>query len=191
MPKKYVYKKRGKTQLYDEALLEKAVSAVEKGELSIRKAAVRFNVPKSTIGDRISGRFKLHVKNGRPPCIPVDVEAKIVKAVLMAARRGVGLTVKQVLTRTSSLCKRFSIGSGFKTFKAGKDWWAGVKRRHPEVTVRKPEKLTSTRSRMMNKEIVDKYFDDLGKLSYRLWLFVFCFFFLVSFSVCFVRSVDT
>jgi len=163
MPKKYIHKKRGKTQVYEEAALKKAVDAVQSG-MSIRKAAATFGVPRSTVGDRVSGRFHdvSVIKNGRPPCMPVDIETKIVRAVVKAARQGFGLTVKQVLAKVDQLCQTTGIGTAFKNFKAGKDWWAGVKRRHPQITMRRPEKLSSVRSRMMNKQVIQKYFDDLG-----------------------------
>ncbi|XP_045169801.2 uncharacterized protein LOC123532438 [Mercenaria mercenaria] len=82
----------------------------------------------------------------------------------MAARRGIGVTRKQVLMRTSVLCKRLRIGSGYPNFVAGKDWWEGVRRRHPDLTIRKPEKLSSTRARMMNREVIGRYFNDLGTI---------------------------
>jgi len=53
------------------------------------------------------------------------------------------------------------IGSGYKKFKAGKDWFEGLKRRHPGIVVRKPEKLGTNRARMMNKEVISRYFADL------------------------------
>ena len=163
MPKKYVYTKRGKTLNYSGDQLETAVKAVQ-GGLSVRQAAAAFGVPKSTIGDRMSGKHEIHVEHGRPPHIPREIENMIVDAVKMAARRGIGLTRKQVLRRTSVLCQRLDIGSRYANFKAGKDWWEGLKCRHPDVVIRKPEKLSSTRARMMNREVMNKYFDDLGTL---------------------------
>lgn len=136
MPKKYIYTKRGKTQNYDGIALERAVDAVQKGALFIRKAFAMFHVPRSTIGDRISGKHELHVRNGRPPHIPLD---KIVKAVVMATRCGIMLISRQVLNCTSAFCKQYKIGFEFANFKAGKGWWVGVKKRHPELAVRKPE----------------------------------------------------
>lgn len=65
MPKKYVPLKRGKSMVYDQEYLEKAVKAVENG-LSVRQAANQFNVPKSTIGDRVSGKLGLKSIHGRP-----------------------------------------------------------------------------------------------------------------------------
>ncbi|WAR19330.1 LOW QUALITY PROTEIN: hypothetical protein MAR_001168 [Mya arenaria] len=36
-----------------------------------------YHVPRSTIGDRISGKHDLHVPNRRPPHIPREIEGKI------------------------------------------------------------------------------------------------------------------
>lgn len=162
MPKKYVHTKRGKTQLYDQSILEEAVKAVQDCRMSIRKAAETWHIPKSTIGDRISGKHELLVKNGRPPAIPIEIENKIVDSIKMAARRGIGLTRSQILTRTNILCCRINI-SGYTNFKAGKDWWEGLKHRHPEIALKKPERLSSTRARMMNREVIGRYFHDLGE----------------------------
>lgn len=40
----------------------------------------------------------------------------------------------------------------------------GLKRRHPELVTRKPEKLGNLRARMLNPTVVNKYFYDLGEL---------------------------
>ena len=164
MPKKYQYTKRGKTLNYTQEKLEKAVASVQDGSLSVRKAASMYNVPKSTIADRLTGKHPLEAKRGRPPHIPFELESKVVDAVKMAARRGIGLTRKQVLARTNTLCQRTKIAGGYQNFVAGKDWWEGVKRRHPDVALRKPEKLSSVRARMMNREVINKYFHDLATL---------------------------
>ena len=120
MPKKHTYTKRGKTQNYDKETLERAYNAVTNGSMSVRKASKEFGIPKSTLGNIISGKHELHVKNGRPPCIPFVIEEKIVEALKMAARRGIGLTRRQVLARTNLLCQKMKLGSGYKKFKAGR-----------------------------------------------------------------------
>ena len=45
-----------------------------------------------------------------------------------------------------------------------KDWWLGLKKRHPELTIRRSEKLSSSRPRMMNPVVVDKYYTDLEQI---------------------------
>ena len=157
--------KRGKILQYNRQDLENAVKAVEAGD-SIRQASVKYGIPRSTIGDRISGRFDIKepVVHGRPPAIPFAVENKIVASVKMAAKMGVGLSRKQILTRTYILCKRIKMQTSYPNFKAGKDWWEGVKRRHPEITLRKPEKLSTVRARMLNPVVVENYFNDLERV---------------------------
>lgn len=102
---------------YTPETLERAVTSVQNGSMSVREACTAYNVPRSTIGDRISGKHELHVPHGRPTHIPTDVEDKIVSAVKMAARRGIGLSRKQILERTSILCDRLKIRSSCTTFK--------------------------------------------------------------------------
>jgi len=95
-----------------------------------------FSIPKFTIGDRISGKHYVIVTHGRPQCIPKEVESTIVQSVKTAAQRGVGLTVQQLLLRTNLLCKRLAVASPlYPDFKAGKNWWSGLKRRH-DLTIR-------------------------------------------------------
>ena len=157
--------KRGKILKYRNAELEQAVKAVEAGE-SIRKASIQFNVPKSTIGDRVSGIFDISkpIQHGRPPAIHAHIENKIVSILKMATRLRMGLSRKEYFIRTSVLCKRPKIKKAYPNFKAGKDWWEGVRRRHPEITTRKPEKLSTVRARMLNKAVVGNYFTDLEKV---------------------------
>ena len=57
MPKKYTFTKQGKTQNYDKETLEKAYNAVKNGSMSVSKASKEFGIPKSTLGDRISGNM--------------------------------------------------------------------------------------------------------------------------------------
>lgn len=156
---------RGKILNYNHQDLENAVRAVERGD-SIRHASKTYNVPKSTIGDRLSGRFDIQIPpvHGRPPAIPKDIEDKIVESVKKAAEMGVGLSRKQMLDRTNSLYKRLKLTTSYPKFHAGKDWWQGVRRRHPEITLRKPEKLSTVRARMLNQSVVDSYFDALEKI---------------------------
>jgi hypothetical protein len=127
MPRIYKHKDRGKTMRYDPLDLKRAVDMVRTGELSIRKAAQTFAIPKSTIADRISGKHPDDVGHGRPPSIPPDVENKIVQSVKVAAQQGMGITRKQLLLRTAVLCKKLKIKRDEKPFTPGKDWWEGVK----------------------------------------------------------------
>lgn len=162
MPKKYKHLKRGKTLNYDQESLEKAVNEVKSGHMSVRKASAAFAVPKSTIADRLSGRYGLNVRHGRPPALPREVEETIVSSIKTASKLGVGLSRHQIMRRTRVLCQRLPVSPSYKNFKAGNDWLNGLMKRFPELTLRKPEKLSSVRARMMNEEVVSNYFAGLS-----------------------------
>ncbi|KAH3728212.1 hypothetical protein DPMN_054163 [Dreissena polymorpha] len=144
MPKKYVHTKRGNTMRYSVSDLQKAVDG-------IRKASETFPVPKSTIADHSE---TVSVTQGRPPALDPALEMKIVNAGKRSAQLGIGLSRKQIILRANVLCQRTKIQSSYSKFHAGKDWWKGVCNRHKELEVRTPEKLASTRSRMMNNEVI-------------------------------------
>lgn len=121
---------RGKILKYSQQDLENAVHAVQNGE-SIRQVAKTFGVTRSTIGDQLTGRFDIQVPSihGGPPAIPKNIEDKIVASVKKAAKMGIGLSQRQILERTNTLCKRIKLQSSYPNFHAGKDWWQGVRRR--------------------------------------------------------------
>ena len=51
---------------WDEGSMQQAMDAVRDRRCTIREAAVTYEVPKSTLGDRISGRVQMGVKSGPP-----------------------------------------------------------------------------------------------------------------------------
>jgi hypothetical protein len=92
------------------------------------------------------------------------IEETIVKAIKKASKLWVGLSRKQIMSRTNVLCQCMKVVGSYKNFTAGKDWFDGLIRRFPDVVLRKPKKLSSVRARMLNPGVVDNYFKDLGKL---------------------------
>ena len=44
---------------------------------------------------------------------------------------------------------------------AGKDWYYGFMDRHPDLSLRKPEKLSKARSRMTNENVLKNFYDVL------------------------------
>jgi len=104
-----------------------------------------------------SGKHPIIVTHGRHQCIPKVVESTFVQSV----KRGVGLTVQPLLLRTNLLCKRLVVANPSTLTSISKNWWSGLKRRH-DLTSRKPERQGYVRARMMNPEVVSKYYTDLA-----------------------------
>ena len=58
---------------WSDVSMEKAVTAVEKGE-SVRKSAVKYSVPRSTLHDRVSGKVQLGAQPGKKPYLSLAEE---------------------------------------------------------------------------------------------------------------------
>lgn len=68
--------------------MELAVSSVKKGELSIRKAAENYGVPKSTLHDHVTGRIKPGATIGHPTYFTQEEENNLVKFIKNSASIG-------------------------------------------------------------------------------------------------------
>ena len=89
MPRKYIRKKK---KTCDLSALMNAVDAVKSGHLSIRKAAIEFDVPKTTLHDTLKEKYQDAGMPGRKPALPVNIENRIANALKEASRQGMGVS---------------------------------------------------------------------------------------------------
>ena len=157
------YKKKNLLSQYSPENLENAVGAVKADKLSIRKAAAYYHVPRSTVHDRVHGRGTDR-PIGRPPALPQDIEDQIIAQAQQAAEEGFGIGVRQLQVKTARVAHRLSIETPFKEGIPGREWFAGVKKRHPDMSLRKPEATSSARLRTMKRSVVDDYFQALSNI---------------------------
>lgn len=111
------------------------------------KTCETFKIPKTTVLNKVNGNVIDSVdgiKAGQAPALPVEVEQKKVDSSLKeAAEMGVGISKQGLKTFKVDriVCFRNNIPSD--------DWWRGFCSLHPEISLRKPEPLSTMRSRMM------------------------------------------
>ena len=77
--------------------MERAMQAVTVGGLSIRRASIEYNVPKSTLGDRISGRVIHGATSGKPRYLSDEEEELLVEFLLKCASIGYPCSRKEVI----------------------------------------------------------------------------------------------
>ncbi|XP_022905456.1 uncharacterized protein [Onthophagus taurus] len=75
-----------------------------------------------------------------------------------------GLTIKELRHFAYQLAVRNGIGNKFPNGMAGQDWVSGFFKRHPTLSVRKPEATSGARAMGFNKVAVDKFFSLLTNL---------------------------
>jgi hypothetical protein len=83
---------------------------------------------------------------GRPPVLPPKVEEKVVNLATEAAEKGLGVSPRMLRAKTSQLVKRLNIHTPFRQGIPGKDWYRGLRNRHPEIVIRHQEKLSQQSS---------------------------------------------
>ncbi|CAG2206707.1 HARBI1 [Mytilus edulis] len=85
--------------------------------------------------------------------------------VMGLAEQGFGISQQQMLGKTATVCSQFKLKNNFKVGGPWNGKLAGLRRRHPVLVLRKPEKLATVRLRMLNPIKVGRYFVDLHRYS--------------------------
>lgn len=146
---------------WDPVRMEKAINEFHEGKLSLRQISRSWNIPKSTLQRRLTGKVKVsgHA-SGRPTVLSQNYETQLADYLKDLSRRGFPLCPLDV----RSLAYQFSVknscgGIGSeKTMIAGRFWFKRFMKSHPELSLRKPEGLSAARAMGCNKEVVLKWF---------------------------------
>lgn len=131
---------------YSEEDLKNALHEVRVNKWKIREASRRFNVPRATIQNRLTGRVPDELRRpGPPPLLTVEGEDKIKQWVLDLAKCGFPIR-KQMLLDT--VCK-INADSGLNLFKSGvpkQTWYMNFMKRNPEILLREAEGINKARA---------------------------------------------
>lgn len=127
--------------------------------LSIREAAIQFGVPKSTLGDRVSGLVLIGSTSGPQTYLDKNEEEELVLFNLHFSEIGYAKSRKQILAlvrrRLQKKGKHVPITSG---------WWESFCDRHPNLTLRAPASLSRARAAASEPSMLDRYFDLLKEV---------------------------
>lgn len=140
--------KRRKILNYPEEQLQRAVVAVKEG-MSVRKASKIFEIPKSTLSDKVSDKRPGDRKIGAPTVLPKQVERNLADWVLECADKwNRQVTKDQLLDSVEVLCKNMNLRTSFALGRPGYAWYTGFLKRHPEIKERIAENNTLHRVSM-------------------------------------------
>ena len=89
---------------------------------------------------------------------------QLLEEALNAADKAFGLSRVQLMMRAGRLAKEANLKISFMNDVPGKDWWLGLKKRHPQLVLRKPEATAQTRLKGLEVNKVGRYFEALGSI---------------------------
>ena len=141
---------------YDSDTMEKAFLAVTQDGMTIRKAAEAFGVPKSTLGDRVSGKVARSAKPGPPTYLTRLEEEELASFLICCAEIGFPRTRNQVLGLVQQIVQSKGISKSVSN-----GWWEKFNQRKPHITLRSPMSLAHARAIASDPDVINRYYSTL------------------------------
>ncbi|XP_034060035.1 tigger transposable element-derived protein 6 [Gymnodraco acuticeps] len=147
---------RKKKKKWTEEAMERALIEVKSGRCTVRQAAKEFGVPKSSLGDRVSGRVTPGSRSGPAQLITSADEELLVEFSLYMSKHGFPLTKQQLVSFASSIYKRQHRRVAFS--KLGQTWWLNFrKRQEKNITIQPADNVVRGRTVHVRKEALDPF----------------------------------
>jgi len=147
-----------KGKVYDVLALERAVDAVKSNAMGYKKASKLFNVPKTTIYDKVKGKSAIHSRQG-PNTVLSSEEAHLAKWLIHMSKKGYGRSKHELIATVKNILIADGRNNPFKDGRPGKDWYYGFMRRHHEISLRSPRQLGKERA-VIKPESIAKWFEE-------------------------------
>ena len=81
---------------------------------------------------------------------------------------GYGLTIEDIKVIAFKIADLSGRPHPFKNGRAGRDWYEGFLKRHPQLSLRKPEALSYARAKNANAKVIEDFFAKLAAIYVRL-----------------------
>ena len=114
---------KGSYKSWSEATMAQAIRAVSQGSMSVRKASELYNIPWSTIADRVNGRVLPGARSGPPKILTDEEEEELVSFLCRLSDIGYPKTRKEVV----ELVNQIAISRGHE--KISMLWWESFRKR--------------------------------------------------------------
>ncbi|KAK9729874.1 CENP-B N-terminal DNA-binding domain [Popillia japonica] len=177
-------RKRKKKSTWNSTNMRKAVGKVINNEMSARQAADRYQVPRTTLNDRISAIKRGKEMSTEPlmgrfhNIFSLEHEKILVEHVKDLANRLMPLNRKEFLYLVFQLAEKLKLPHQFNKEKqsAGKNFYYSFMKRHSDLSLRIPESTSLMRAVEFNRPQVDRFYECLETLiqtfnftAYKIW----------------------
>ncbi len=142
------------TRHYTEEALKLALQDICEQKLSLRKAALHYGIPKSTMSLYANRKLQLGGRPGPASILTPAEEQRLVDYAVHMAQIGYGCTRDQILNIVAQIVAKDGRKNPFVDGRPGRKWWSLFKKRNPTVTLRTPEKLQLARAKCCTPEIL-------------------------------------
>ncbi|CAH1978091.1 unnamed protein product [Acanthoscelides obtectus] len=155
MPKNDVKKSAGPS--YTSEDIRRAVEDVANKNKTYRAAQELYGVPISVICQRLTGKRRTpigSVARARKPALSAEVENTIERCILTRAQYGYPCDKNELQDLVKTYVESKELQTSFKNNRPGDDWYYDFLKRHPTLSVKKPELLQKLRKDARKPEVV-------------------------------------
>ena len=127
-----------------------AIAEVKNGTLSVRGAANKYCVPRSSLFDRVKGNVVEGCCWGKAPQLEASEEQKLIDYATRRSDMGLGFSKKNFKRYAGDLANKH--GVPFKKGVPSEKWWRNVKKRNAGFSLRCPEGTSTSRHEHMSRK---------------------------------------
>ncbi|CAG5058953.1 unnamed protein product [Parnassius apollo] len=138
-----------------------AMEAVRKGD-SYSAAAEKYGVPRMTLRNKVTGKSPAVCHMGPPTILSMNEEAILKEWLFAMAERHCPIGKEQLLDSVQLIIKSANRKNPFTNDRPGRKWFDLFLKRHPEISERVSQNLTTSRESVKEEHIV-KWFADVEK----------------------------
>ncbi|XP_055708676.1 uncharacterized protein LOC129804917 [Phlebotomus papatasi] len=153
--------KTHKDKPYSKEGLRNALQCVRDGS-TIAYASKTFNVPRTTLHNKLTGKYPEECPNGRPTILSKEQEKELVKWILGCADGWHPIGKEQVLDSVKLICEVYKIPNHFTAGRPGDVWFRNFLKRHPELSKRKPKSFSLERATVTAEDLTEWFQNCLG-----------------------------
>lgn len=137
----------------------RALEEMKRGESASSVSRI-FNIPRSTLIYKATGKTPLERRMGPPPRLGSDMETMLSNWVMAMAVRGFPITKFDLLISVQQIVKQMKLEHLFPNGKPGYKWLQLFLKRHPDVSNRTVEKLSHVRANV-SEEFIRNWFKEV------------------------------
>ena len=138
-------KKCGPQTAYAQGVLDEAVQMIRTGRMSVRKASILYQIPKSTLNDHATGRSTTQRK-GPQPYLPKDIEDCIVHWLTKMARIGYGQMKESLLDKVQEILNCLNIPTPWENGRPSRHWYELFMKWNSHLKLRQAQLLSRERA---------------------------------------------